>query len=47
MLSAKITFALTQNFNFAGRLAVWAKPMLSGIDIEQVFVSITTTSESS
>ena len=56
ILSLNITLVPTQNFNFAGRLAVWEGPILSGIDMEHVFVSmsllpswalITKTSESS
>ena len=56
ILSINITLAPIHNFNFAGMLAVWERLMLSGIDMEHVFVYmsflpslalITATSESS
>ena len=40
LISVNITTAPSHNFNFAGRLAVWERPILSGIDMEQVFVSM-------
>ena len=56
ILSVNITLAPTHNFNFAGKLTVQERPILSGIDMEHVLFSISlllswvlkrTTSESS
>ena len=40
ILSVNITLAPTHNFNFADRLAVWERPILSVIYMEHVFVSV-------